>query len=197
MLGFGIPLAQEEHAMRALAAAATLRQRALDMPLGGAEPLVAARHLRVAVSTGLSVVASAEVAAAQPSHVFGEVGPDAQRLAAQAAPRTLVVNAAMAQLIHPMLPMEPPFSLANDAPASDVYCVTAEDIPYLSRPLRGARESSPFVGRDDDLAFLHTQLRQVRQGYGQVLGIMAEAGMGKSRLLREFRQSLEGQAIPP
>ena len=43
--------------------------------------------------------------------------------------------------------------------------------------------------------FLHKCLAQAAQGQGQVVGIVGEPGMGKSRLLSEFAQSLRGQAI--
>ena len=45
------------------------------------------------------------------------------------------------------------------------------------------------------MALLQASLAQVAQGQGQVLGILGEPGMGKSRLLAEFRQRLAGQAV--
>jgi tetratricopeptide (TPR) repeat protein len=60
---------------------------------------------------------------------------------------------------------------------------------------RGARHRSPFVGRERELALLHARLAQVVHGQGQVVGILGEAGMGKSRLLEEFRRSLTGQPM--
>ena len=49
---------------------------------------------------------------------------------------------------------------------------------------------SPFVGRDRELATLHALLAQVEQGRGQVIGVVGEAGLGKSRLVHEFYRSL-------
>jgi tetratricopeptide (TPR) repeat protein len=62
---------------------------------------------------------------------------------------------------------------------------------------------SRFVGRERELAMLHALLAQVENGQGQVIGIVGEPGMGKSRLLYEFRQRLtdrqmtclEGQCV--
>ena len=42
---------------------------------------------------------------------------------------------------------------------------------------------------------MQASLAQVAQGQGQIIGIIGEPGMGKSRLLAEFRQSLAGQAV--
>jgi len=54
----------------------------------------------------------------------------------------------------------------------------------------GGRELSPFVGRDQDLNPLQSLLARAETGRGQVAGIMGEPGIGKSRLLHEFRQCL-------
>src|SRR5262245_64229811 len=54
----------------------------------------------------------------------------------------------------------------------------------------GGRGLSPFVGREQDLSPLQWLLEQAESGRGHVVGIMGEPGVGKSRLLHEFRQSL-------
>src|SRR4030095_790677 len=60
---------------------------------------------------------------------------------------------------------------------------------------RWERVLSPFVGRERELATLHALLAQVETGRGQVVGMVGEPGIGKSRLLCEFRQSLVGQRL--
>src|SRR5262249_45930750 len=60
---------------------------------------------------------------------------------------------------------------------------------------RWERVLSPFVGRERELATLHVLLAQVETGRGQVVGMVGEPGIGKSRLLYEFRQSLAGQRL--
>src|SRR4029453_13063318 len=60
---------------------------------------------------------------------------------------------------------------------------------------RGERTLSPFVGRERELATLEALLTQVASGQGQVVGIVAEAGGGKSRLLYEFRQRLQDKRV--
>jgi adenylate cyclase len=52
--------------------------------------------------------------------------------------------------------------------------------------LSRARGLTRFVGRDDDMAVLDQALEQARSGNGQVVGVVAEAGAGKSRLCFEF-----------
>ena len=49
---------------------------------------------------------------------------------------------------------------------------------------------SSFVGRNKELEHLKDRLEQVDEGHGQVVGIMGEPGVGKSRLIRQFKESL-------
>src|SRR5262249_28086782 len=57
------------------------------------------------------------------------------------------------------------------------------------------RMRSPFVGRAPELATLHAVLAQVVSSRGQVVGIVGEPGIGKSRLLAEWRQQLHAQVV--
>src|SRR5262249_13993202 len=56
------------------------------------------------------------------------------------------------------------------------------------RAATGRSTRSPFVGRDMELALLHRCLVRVQQGQGQVVAIMGELGIGKSRLPEAFPQ---------
>jgi DNA-binding NtrC family response regulator/tetratricopeptide (TPR) repeat protein len=73
--------------------------------------------------------------------------------------------------------------------------------------LESSAESEPgragFVGREREVRLLGERLEQARGGEGQVVMVVGEPGIGKSRLLREFRQRLgpeivwvEGRALP-
>jgi DNA-binding NtrC family response regulator/tetratricopeptide (TPR) repeat protein len=56
--------------------------------------------------------------------------------------------------------------------------------------IHGGRRLPAFVGRHRELALLRSRLEDAARGHGQVVGILGEAGLGKSRLLHEFRQQL-------
>src|SRR5215831_16781833 len=60
---------------------------------------------------------------------------------------------------------------------------------------RWGRVLSPFVGREREFATLPALLAQVETGRGQVVGVVGEPGIGKSRLVYEFRHSLEGKRL--
>jgi predicted ATPase len=55
------------------------------------------------------------------------------------------------------------------------------------------RAVHPFVGRTQELATLQALWTQAQAGRGHVVGLVGESGIGKSRLLHEFRQSLQEQ----
>ncbi|HEV8440856.1 MAG TPA: sigma 54-interacting transcriptional regulator [Methylomirabilota bacterium] len=73
--------------------------------------------------------------------------------------------------------------------------------PVYALGARGRAGGAPegrrvaFVGRRQELDLLRSRLESVRTGHGQIVGIVGEAGIGKSRLLYEFRQSLRGERI--
>ena len=52
------------------------------------------------------------------------------------------------------------------------------------------RGMTPFVGREDELRSLLNRWERVREGEGQVVTIIGEAGIGKSRLVQRFREEL-------
>jgi predicted ATPase len=56
-----------------------------------------------------------------------------------------------------------------------------------------AHTGTPFVGRAQELATLHALWTHVTKGQGHVVGVVGESGMGKSRLVAEFRRSLRSE----
>ena len=76
------------------------------------------------------------------------------------------------------------------------YRVVALGPPLGLKAQRGERCWSPFTGREAELALLQSRWAQAQRGYGQVVGIVGEPGIGKTRLLREFHQHLAAPAMP-
>ncbi len=68
-----------------------------------------------------------------------------------------------------------------NAPASDVF--------------RSGRHLSPLVGRGDQFAVLEHELANTMKGEGRVVSVVAEAGLGKSRLCFEFAEACRRQGI--
>jgi predicted ATPase len=128
---------------------------------------------------------------------IGDTTNVSARLQAIAAPGTILVTDATARLVQGTIRLEPlpPVEVKGKEEPVGVFNVIGP-LPQRS-PIssRGDRTLSTFVGRERELATLDELLIQVENGQGQVVGIVAEAGQGKSRLLYEFRERLEGKPV--
>ncbi len=190
---FGAPLAHEDHPQRALYAALRMQKEMRgfgdELRREGHPPL----QLRVGVNTGEVVVRS--IRKDDLNADYTPVGHSTH------------VAARMEQLANPgsILVAEPTYKLAEgffefvavgetqvrgvDEPVP-IYEVTGAG--SLRTPLQVAarRGFSRFVGRHREMDQLQQALEQAKAGQGQVVGVLGEPGLGKSRLFHEFKQIL-------
>ncbi len=194
LLLFGIPTAHEDDAWRALHVAWALRQRlsTLCQRLGLLMEVPLA--VRLGLHTGMAVVGSLRVPtdAATTLTLVGEVVALATALQEQAAPGMIVCSAATARLLENVVQLAPAGTLPGTATTDGMAIYSVQHVLPKLPPVtaRLHRIFSPFVGREREMALLQAALSQVETGRGQVVGIVGEAGLGKSRLLHEFRQGL-------
>jgi predicted ATPase len=114
-----------------------------------------------------------------------------------ATPGTILLSAATQRLVQEGVQVESYGAMVVDGGADPVAVYAVREVmpQHAGVPGRGRRVLSRFVGRQRELALLHERLAHAAGGQGQVMGIVGEPGIGKSRLLNEFRQSLRGMAI--
>jgi predicted ATPase/class 3 adenylate cyclase len=194
---FGAPVAQEDHARRAVLAALELQQR-----LGMHRPTISlpqdvALTACLGIHTGPIVVGPLERDTPRLSTAVGATTGLATRLQALAPPGTVLLSDATYQLVRHEVQSTAIGHLAvpeTDA-AMAVYRLRGLTRRRAGVSGHGARSRSRFVGRAQELAVLHERFAYAAQGQGQVVGLMAEPGMGKSRLLNEFARSLDGRAV--
>ena len=95
-------------------------------------------------------------------------------------------------LVHAEVRAAPCGTLTLDGPSSPapLYAVQGLLRRHAGVAGRGPRAVSPFVGRERELALLHDHLAAAVAGQGQVVGLVGEPGMGKTRLLTEFCRSV-------
>ncbi|MCZ6873749.1 MAG: AAA family ATPase, partial [bacterium] len=201
---FGAPLAHEDHARRGVLAALEV-QRNLQQHQGDFERVQTdmdqALPLPVQVCMGLNtgpvVVGSIGDNLRLDYTAVGDTTNLAARLQQFAAPDTILISASTARLTHEVAHLEALSSISikgKPEPVS-VNRVIRRD---ARRPLLGTRPPrvlNRFIGRQTELQTLHTLLAQAESGQGQVLGLVGEPGMGKSRLLYEFRRQLDAQRV--
>jgi DNA-binding NtrC family response regulator/predicted ATPase len=102
-------------------------------------------------------------------------------LVQRAAPDTIVASAQAATFLERRFELT--FAGGAETPAS-VWRLLGGDSGLAARA-----RLTPFVGRDDELRVLRHRLTLATEGHGQVVGIVGDAGIGKSRLLLQFRRS--------
>ena len=184
---FGAAQAHEDDASRALRAAlSVLQQLAAD---GAA--------LQMGLSSGTLCVGGYGGATRRSFGAIGDEVNSAARLMAQAAPGEILVSGRVRQAVGDEFVLEPrpPMPIKGKTEPMRVFAVTGLQQRRSIR-LQEPAPVLPMVGRDAQAALLSSRLAQARQGQGQVLRIVAEAGMGKSRLVAEgIRLALRGGFI--
>lgn len=120
---------------------------------------------------------------------MGDAVNVAARMQQTAAPGTVQLSAETYRLVAPLFDVVPLGEIELKGKAEPVpgYRVTGiKAHPDRLRGLGGV--SAPLVGRDGELAQLREIIDQVRQGRGQIVCLIGEAGLGKSRLLAELNK---------
>ena len=194
---FGAPIAHEDHAQRACYAALNLQEEIARYAI----ELKRERGLGFSTRMGLN---SGEV-------VVGAIGDDlrmdytaqghtvglAQRMEGLAEPNTCFVSAATASLVRGYFDLQDlgEFRLKGVAQPMHVHRLNGIGQSRTRFDVSRSRGLSRFVGRAADLRVLDDALAQSAAGNGQVIGIMAEAGTGKSRLCFEFLERCRAKGM--
>jgi len=187
---FGYPRAHEDDAARAVHAGLGITDAivALSQEIGQAHDADLA--VRIGIATGPVVVGDIiGKGASQESTALGETPNLAARLQALAAPNTVVISGATQRLVGRLFSCEDKGlqTLKGIPQAVTVYRVlTPIDAPGRFEA-RTARQLTPLVGRASEVQLLLDRWNLAKDGEGQVVVLSADAGIGKSRILRAFR----------
>jgi class 3 adenylate cyclase/tetratricopeptide (TPR) repeat protein len=197
MVVFGAPVAQEDHARRAVLAALELRQRVRDHPALRAQLPEGGRGLQIGLHSGLVIVGQLGQVPQPHAIVVGAPVQVALGLQQRAAPGAILLSATTYHLVQAEVRAEPCGTLAIAGSLTPVPVYTVQGLMQREAGVRGrgAPVRSPFVGRARELALLHDRLAAAVAGQGQVVGLVGEPGMGKSRLLVEFCRSVPAHQV--
>ena len=189
MAVFGAPVAFEDAPLRACRAALSILQR---LRTWGPEIKHGVRpHLRIGLNTGAAVVGKVQEGADAGVTVLGDTVNFAARLQALAEPNSVLMSEATHRLVQGMV--EASFageqSIKGKSEPQKVFRL--DGIRHGATRFEAAvsRGLSSFVGREHELEVLERGLAEARSEL-RVIDISAEPGMGKSRLLHEFRQRI-------
>jgi class 3 adenylate cyclase len=185
---FGAPVAQEDHAERALHASLAMQRRL-------AEAFAERLSVRIGVNTGEVVLGRAREGS---SFVTGDAVNVAARLEQAAEPGEVLVGERTTNIVRGAFEFAPLKVVEAKGKPEGIPCRRLRRALSLMRPRGIGGLAVSFVGRDAELEQLQEACDVVtRRGSPQLVTILGEAGVGKTRLVREFWQRLESRSPEP
>jgi class 3 adenylate cyclase/tetratricopeptide (TPR) repeat protein len=190
MAVFGAPLAQEDHGVRACHAALSILAG-----LKGDAKAIWARfglelEVRIGISSGAVMVRTIRGEVPIPYDVIGTTAHLASRMEQLAPQGTVWLTEATARLVKGFFDLCPigPVPIRGLSKPIEVFELR-RGLPRTAFDLALAQGLSPFVGRRNEMQELELALQQAATGYGRLVALVGEPGIGKSRLAYEFVQS--------
>jgi class 3 adenylate cyclase len=180
---FGYPVAQENDAERAVRAALATQRALTELNRKNADTAKPALAARIAIELGPVVVDAT-------GEIFGDVPNIAARAQALAEAGSVVVTSRVQRQVAGLF-------VAEERGSHELKGVPEPITLYrIVRASGGGRRAgqrhlTPLVGREEEIGMLLRRWERARQGDGQLVLIVGEPGLGKSRLIEEFHARLE------
>ena len=188
---FGAPIAHEDAPQRALHASMGIRKHlseyARSLRQQGIE-----FNMRIGLNTGLVVVGRIGDDLTMEYTAMGDTVNLASRMQRTAQPGTIRVSENTYRLTEGYFAFKPlgPMRLRGRAEPVKAYQLGGFGQAKTRFGVSVVRGLTPFVGRQKELDHLLDCFEMVKKGQGQVVGMVGEAGVGKSRLLRQMIEVL-------
>jgi adenylate cyclase len=187
---FGAPRPHEDHAVRGCLAALAMQEGIKRF----GDP---ALQIRVGVHTGEVVVQAVDHGIYQTFDAAGANVHLANRLEQLAGPDSILISKDTYIAAKQYLEVEPLGSNVIRGIAAPVEIFKLGGLQHApsSGVFRSGIRLSPLTGRNDQFAALANELENTIKGNGRVVGIVGEAGIGKSRLCFEFAESCRAKGV--
>ncbi len=188
---FGAPLAHEDHAVRACYAAMrmqeSVRRHAEAIQRREGLPI----HVRIGLNSGEVVVRSIGSDLRMDYTAVGQTTHLAARMEQMAMPGSILITADTLRLAEGYVRVGPlgPIPVKGLSEPVEVYEVIGAEPTRTRFQAAAARGLTRFVGRDPELGQLRLAIEHAGAGHGQVVALVGEPGVGKSRLVWEFTHS--------
>ena len=189
MAYFGWPEAHDNDAERAARAGLAILDAISRL---NAQPGHAKLSARIGIDSGAVVVGAG---AGHDADVFGEAPNIAARVQATTEPGTVAITDATHRLVSGLFIVEDCGAQALkgiERPLQIYRILRPSGVHGRFDAAAAAGGLTPFVGRQDELRSLMNRWERTLEGEGQVALIIGEAGIGKSRLVRRFREQIAG-----
>jgi class 3 adenylate cyclase/tetratricopeptide (TPR) repeat protein len=188
---FGAPLAHEDHALRACYAALRMQESvsryAEDVFRAHGVPI----QIRVGLNSGDVVVRAIGSDLHMDYTAVGQTTHLAARMEQMAMPGTILLGPTTLQLAegYVQVAARGPVAVKGLSAPVEIYSLTGASAQRSRLHVAAARGLTRFVGRDAEIEQIRRALTLGREGRGQLVAIVGEPGVGKSRLVYEFTHS--------
>ncbi len=188
---FGAPIAHEDAPQRALHASMGIRKH-LSEYARSLRPQGIEFNMRIGLNTGLVVVGRIGDDLTMEHTAMGDTVNLASRMQRSAQPGTIRVSENTYRLTEGYFDFKPlgPLRLKGRSSPVKAYQLGGFGRAKTRFGVSVVRGLTPFVGRKKELDHLLDCFELVKKGQGQVVGIVGEAGVGKSRLFRQMVEML-------
>jgi class 3 adenylate cyclase/DNA-binding IscR family transcriptional regulator len=188
---FGAPLAHEDHAVRACYAALRMQESVKRYADGVRRTEGVPIQIRVGLNSGEVVVRSIGSDLKMDYTAVGQTTHLAARMEQMATPASILITAETLRLAEGYVEVKPlgPVNVKGLSEPVEVYEVAGAGLVRSRMEAAAARGLSRFVGRDAEMHALQQALEKAGIGHGQIVAVVGEPGVGKSRLFYEFTRS--------
>jgi class 3 adenylate cyclase/tetratricopeptide (TPR) repeat protein len=194
---FGAPIAHEDHAQRACYAALEMQRAVSEYADQVRRSDGISLTTRIGINSGDVVVGSIGDDLSLSYTAVGHTVGLAQRMEALAEPGKAYLTAHTARLAAGFLEMRDlgEFEIKGASEPLGVHELTGVGSARGRLDVAQQRGFSPFVGRSTETAELDAALERTIEGNGEAIGIVGDAGVGKSRLCHEFAEHCRAHGI--
>ena len=188
---FGAPLAHEDHAVRACYAALRMQESVKRYTEGVRRSHGIEVQIRVGLNSGEVVVRAIGSDLHMDYTAVGQTTHLAARMEQLATPGTICLTADTVRLAEGYVEVKPlgPVPIKGLAAPVEVYEATGAGAVRSRLQAAAIGGLTRFVGRDIEVEQLRKAIDLARAGHGQLVAVVGEPGVGKSRLFHEFTHS--------
>ena len=189
---FGAPVAHEDHAQRGCYAALSIRQAIGEYGEKIGNECGVDFNLRIGLNSGHVIVSSIGDDLRMDYTAIGDTTNLASRMESMAKAGTILLSANSHKLVRDFFEFDPlgKLEVKGKEEAQAVYELIRATAVKTRIEAAAAKGLTTFVGRSQQLQALKEVYEKTRSGSGQVVGLVGEAGVGKSRLLLELKNIL-------
>jgi class 3 adenylate cyclase/tetratricopeptide (TPR) repeat protein len=188
---FGAPLAHEDHAVRACYAALLMQESVRRFAEGARRERGVMVRIRVGLNSGEVIVRAIGSDLHMDYTAVGQTTHLAARMEQLAEPGSILLSPATMELAEGYVEVKPlgPLPVRGLPAPLEVYELVGAESVRSRFHAAATRGLSRFVGRDSEVDQLRHALERTQAGHGQVVAVVGEPGVGKSRLYWEFTHS--------